>query len=93
MGIFKFLERKLVLGDSCHDYGRLGEVGSYWDSTKIDLLLKDPEDRMKLIIKAAYIGNVDYFAVDVTESMVTKLEEVAADLRSRLRGKRETNNQ
>ncbi len=80
MGLFNWLERKMVLGQVVHDFGLLGEESIWWVKTSTYALLCRRKGRLRLVLKQTHraplaIG-VNYARLDMNHDLLRRLREI-----------------
>lgn len=88
MGIFRWFERKLFLGEVIKDYGVLDEKSYGVGRLRTSVLLCRRKGTLKLVIRSTgtspLSASVSYAMVDATPESLSKLAEVVLDAQSNL---------
>jgi hypothetical protein len=83
LGLFRWLESKVFLGDVVKDYGVLDERRYGIGRMRTSVVLCRRKGKLRLVIRSTVItplgGSVSYAVIYVTEPALTKLAEVLRD--------------
>ena len=89
MGVFRWVERKVFLGEVLRDYGVLGERRVGFARMKTSMLLCQRKERIRLVIRetgvAPFGASVNYSMIDLTSENVERLSEIVSDIDSYMR--------
>lgn len=89
MGVFRWLERKIFLGEVLRDYGVIGERRLGFATMKTSMLLCRRKDRVRLVIResgvAPFGASINYSMINLTVESVKRLSETVSDIESYMR--------
>jgi hypothetical protein len=83
VGLFRWLERKVFLGEVIEDYGVLEEQRYIGARARTSVLLCRRKGRIKLVFRVAarapFGASVNYTMIDATPASLSKLGEALSD--------------
>lgn len=89
MGLLRFVEQKLFLGEVLADYGVIDEYRQGIASVRISALLCRRGGRLRLVFRergfAFLAAGVHYVSVNLSEESVERLSYLFEDVKKRLR--------
>ena len=88
MGVLRWFERKMFLGDVIKDYGVLDEQSFGFGRLRTSVLLCRRKGRLKMVFRSSgtspLSASVNYAMVDATPEWLSKLAEVVIDAQGHL---------
>ena len=86
MGVLRWMEHKVFLGEVLRDYGVLGERRVGFAKMKISMLLCRRKEQVRLVVRETGVApfgiSANYSLIELTPENVKRLSEIVSDIDS-----------